>query len=296
MRIFKVLGAGTLALLITMMAGGVWMAIMTINLATSPAIPWGVPLMALALWAMWQYLKGKGWPRSTSEARRQYLRANPVSRQTYIWSFIAGALGVVALAGYWIVMTQLVKMPGNVLPDASEYPMFTMALFMVMGSLVSPFAEEASFRGYCQSMLEKQFRSPVAVVISSIFFALAHLNQGFLWPKQLVYFLAGVAFGTIAYLTRSILPGIPVHMLGDITFFTLVWRFDPTRRVVWEGGADTWFWLHAAQAAVFTVLAVLAYCRLAEVARLSFSQGAAYATGGTAAAKVQLSQTTFLRS
>jgi len=281
MRILKAIGAGTLALLITVLAGGVWIAIMTTNLATSPAIPWGVPVMAVVLWAMWQYLKGKGWPRSTSEVRRRYLRANPVSRQTYTWSFIAGALGIVALAGCWIVMTQLVKMPGNVLPDASKVPMPTMALFLLMGSLVSPFAEEASFRGYCQSMLEKQFRGPMVVVISSVFFALAHLNQGLLWPKQLVYFLAGLVFGAIAYLTKSILPAIPVHMLGDISFFTLVWRFDTTRRVVWEGGADAWFRIHAAQAVVFTILAVLAYCRLAKVARFGPEKSAVYAAAGT---------------
>ncbi len=163
-------------------------------------------------------------------------------------------------------MFQLVKMPGNVLPNPSDYPLLTMALFMLMGSLVSPLAEEAGLRGYCQVILEREFRGPIAVVISSVFFAFGHVNHGLLWPKLSVYFLAGLAFGTSAYLTKSILPGIPVHMLGDLTFFALVWPYDTSRRLVWEGGGDAWFWIHVAQAVVFTVLAIMAYCKLAGLA------------------------------
>jgi len=100
-------------------------------------------------------------------------------------------------------------------------------------------------------------------VVSSVFFAFGHYNHGMLWPKLSVYFLAGLAFGTIAYVTKSILPGIPVHMLGDLTFFALVWPYDTSRRLVWEGGGDTWFWVHVAQAIAFTALAILAYRKLA---------------------------------
>jgi hypothetical protein len=154
-------------------------------------------------------------------------------------------------------------MPGNVIPDPSQYPMLTMALVAVMGSLVSPLAEEAGLRGYCQSKLEREFRGPIAVVISSVFFAFGHVNHGLLWPKLTVYFLAGLMFGTIAYLTKSILPGIPVHMLGDLTFFTMVWPYDAARRTIWQSGADAWFYIHVAQAIVFGILALLAYRRLA---------------------------------
>ena len=65
--------------------------------------------MAAVLWLMWQYLSGKGWPPSTSEARHHYLRANRVSGQAFVWAVLAGALSIVALTGYWIVAFQLVK-------------------------------------------------------------------------------------------------------------------------------------------------------------------------------------------
>jgi membrane protease YdiL (CAAX protease family) len=214
---------------------------------------------------MWRYLDGKWWPRSTSAARRRYLRANPVSGRVFAAALLAGVLSVVALAGYWIVLFQLVRMPANALPDYSKYPLLTVALAIVMGSLVAPLSEEAAFRGYFQVILESEFRALAAVVISSVLFALAHFTQGFFWPKLLVYFLVGVAFGLIAYCTNSILPSIVVHIIGDLTFFTLIWRHDATRRFVRDNGVDGWFWIHAAQAIIFTALAILAFTRLARV-------------------------------
>ena len=250
-RTLKVVGFGLLALAITILAGGIWSALLVTNLRSSPAVPWSVPAMALLLWLAWSYLGGSGWPRSTSEARRRYLRANRKSGQTYLWALVAGVLSVVALAGTWIVLFGLVKMPPNALSDVSSYPRITVALMILMGSLVSPLMEEAGFRGYFQVALEREVRAPLAVVISSVVFALAHgPTQGFLWPKLLFYVLVGIAFGATAYLTDSTLPAIPVHFVGLLVFFTLIWPRDAARRSVLQSGTDNWFWIHAAQGIV----------------------------------------------
>jgi membrane protease YdiL (CAAX protease family) len=266
-RALSIIGFGLLAFAITILAGGIWSALLVTNLQRSPAVPWSVPVMGLLLWLMWSYLGGKGWPQSTSDARRHYLRANRRSARTYLWSFAAGVLSVVALAGYWIVLFRLVKMPPNALPDLSSYPRTTVALMILMGSLVAPFMEEAGFRGYFQVALEREFRGSVAVAVSSLVFALAHFAHGILWPKLLVYFLVGVAFGATAYLTNSTLPAIVPHIIGDLTFFTLVWPHDAARRLVFDSGTDIWFWIHVAQAIVFTLLAVSAFQRLARESR-----------------------------
>jgi membrane protease YdiL (CAAX protease family) len=262
-RALTIVGFGSLAFAIASLAGGIWTALLVTNLRISPSIPWSVFLMAPLLWLMWSYLGGKGWPRSTSDVRRHYLRANRRSGETYVWAFTAGVLSVVALAGYWIVLFRLVKMPPNTLPDVSSYPRMTVALMILMGSLVAPFMEEAGFRGYFQVALEREFPGSVAVTVSSLVFAFAHFAHGIVWPKLLVYFLAGIAFGATAYLTNSTLPAILPHMIGDLTFFTLVWPHDATRQLVWDNGADNWFWVHVAQAIVFTVLAGWAFQRLA---------------------------------
>jgi membrane protease YdiL (CAAX protease family) len=147
----------------------------------------------------------------------------------------------------------------------SSYPRMTVALMILMGSLVAPFMEEAGFRGYFQVALEREFHGSVAVIVSSLGFALAHFAHGILWPKLLVYFLVGVAFGATAYLTNSTLPAILPHMIGDLTFFTLVWPHDAARRLVSDSGTDNWFWIHVTQAIVFTALAVWAFQQLARV-------------------------------
>ena len=256
-----------LASLIAAFGTGVWTFLIGSNLATSPAIPWAVVAMAVVLWLMWQYLGGKWWPRSTSEARRSYLRANPVSREVFTWALLAGVLSLVALAGYWIVLVELAGAGGNpTIPDYSKYPLLTVVLGLVMGSLVSPITEEAAFRGYGQVILERVFPAGAAIMISAVLFALWHgPTQGFFWSKLLFYFVVGVDFGAIAYLTESTLPAIPVHILGDLTFFFLIWPYDAARPLVWKSGADLWFWVFAAQAIIFTALALLAFRRLAKV-------------------------------
>jgi len=88
-RTLKMVGFGLLAFAITTLAGGVWSVLLVTNLRSSPAVPWSVPTMALLLWLMWGYLGGKGWPRTTSYARRHSLRANRRSARTYLWSFSA---------------------------------------------------------------------------------------------------------------------------------------------------------------------------------------------------------------
>jgi hypothetical protein len=95
---------------------------------------------------------------------------------------------------------------------------------------------------------------------------LAHANHGWSWPKLLAYFLVGVTFGAIAHCTRSILASIRVHIVGDMIFFAFIWPHDRARWLVTEGGADSWFWIHVAQAAIFTALALSGFQRLAAYA------------------------------
>jgi membrane protease YdiL (CAAX protease family) len=268
-RTFKLVGLGLLAFAITIFAGGIWSALLVVNLQSTPRVPWSVPVMAVLLWLTWRYLGGEGWPRSNSQNRRFYLRANSVATRTYVWAWIAGGLALIAFGGYWIMFFQLVKMPANTFSDMSAFPRITVALMIAMGSLVAPLMEEAGFRGYFQVALERQYRAPFAVVISAFVFSLAHgPTQGFVWPKLLFYFLVGVVFGIIAYLTNSTLPAIPVHIAGLLIFFTLIWPRDASRRLAADGGADKWFWIHVTQAVIFTILTVWALWHLSKARTL----------------------------
>jgi membrane protease YdiL (CAAX protease family) len=257
---------GLLALLIIAAAGAVWAVLIVSNLKTTPSVPWCLPILLLFLYLLWEYLGGKGWPKSTAMGRRHLRRANPVSAEAFAWTAVAGGFAVTALAGLWIIAFQLFHIPPNPLLPANFVSSRLFVGAIIAGaSLLAPITEETAVRGYLQTVLEKELTPVVAIALSSFVFALAHVSQGVAWPKFLVYFLVGVTFGTMARLNDSILPVIPVHIAGDVTFFLLVWPHDATRRVVLESGADVWFWVHVTQAVVFTFLTVLAFKRLNHV-------------------------------
>jgi membrane protease YdiL (CAAX protease family) len=266
-RILLVVRAAVLGIFIALAGQAIWSAILVVNLKTTPSVPWAVALMIVLLWMIWQYLGGRWWPRSNSDARRRLLRANAVRARVFGWAILAGALSLVALSAYWRVVAQIVRMPSGVLPDMSMYPRVTVALMIVMGSLVSPILEQAGIWGYCQSMLEREFSGPVAVLLTAILFGiLPHPPMhSVLWPRLVFYFSTGAMLSVTAYLTKSILPGLTIHVVGLLTFFVLVFPYAANRPLLSEGGADWLFWIHVAQAIVFTALAAFAFVHLASV-------------------------------
>ncbi|HEV2235468.1 MAG TPA: CPBP family intramembrane glutamic endopeptidase [Ktedonobacterales bacterium] len=268
-RLVLVVGFAALAFVLTAVVGGIWSALLTINLATSPAIPWAVVVMALLLWLLWRYLGGAGWPRGTAEARRQHLRARRVAGRVFLWAVGAGLLAIVALAGLWFVLFQLAHLPPTrALPNYSRYPLSTVALALVMGSRVGAVAEESAFRGYLQGILEGTVGGVAAILITALVMAPEHAQtQGFVWPTLLFYIVVDVMLGATALLTQSVLPGIVTHSIGLLVFFTLVWPGDVIRQAIGGGTTDLWFGLHGAQTVVFAVLATLAFIHLARVSR-----------------------------
>jgi membrane protease YdiL (CAAX protease family) len=83
-------------------------------------------------------------------------------------------------------------------------------LFIV--ALVPAVSEELFFRASLQNILERWTRSPwVAIIISSIVFALLHLTIF----KFLGILTLGVALGTLFYITRNILYNIFFHFVNN---------------------------------------------------------------------------------
>jgi membrane protease YdiL (CAAX protease family) len=186
-----------------------------------------------------------------------------------MWAVGAGLLAIVALAGLWFVLFQLAHLPpARALPDTSKYPLYTVALALVMASLVGAVAEESAFRGYFQGVLEGTVGGVAAILITALVMAPEHaLTQGFVWPTLLFYLVVDAMLGATALLTGSILPGIVTHSIGLLVFFTLVWPGDMIRRAVGGGTTDLWLRLHGAQTLIFAVLATLAFIHLARISR-----------------------------
>lgn len=232
------------ALLATLVAQAVWTGLLVANLKLSPQLPWAVALMALILWSAWKYLGGAWWPASTQRARVHYRRANAVPLPLLGRAMAAGLLGLGGLIALWLVLVQLVKVPGNPAANFAGYSPLTVVAVVAMAGLVGAVSEEVGLRGYMLTRLEAAVGGWPAVVIVAVAISPGHgLTQGLVWPTLAWYFLADLLFGALALLTRSILPGVAVHAIGLLAFFSVVWPTDRYRHVATLGRQPALFWI-----------------------------------------------------
>jgi len=205
----------------------VWRYLIAANLAISPGAPWAAAAMVLYLWLYWRYLKGRGWPRSTSESRRRDLRAQQLTPTTWRWALVAGGSFMAATAPLTVILGRLFPLP-RLLPDfLQRLPPLTLVSFLLMSSIVAGVVEEAAFRGYLQSPIERRHGPVLAILITSMVFVLFHLpGRPSVSPSYLfLVSLASLNYGILAYLTNSILPGLVLHASGDVASFALIWWF-----------------------------------------------------------------------
>jgi membrane protease YdiL (CAAX protease family) len=196
-----------------------WLVLFPFNVRIAPDVPWAAGATGLYLFLLLIWLGGAGWPRRWSGFRRRSLRlrrpVGPSDEGPAIGAIVL-FLGLLYVA--WILIGRAAGPP-----DLSGYPTTSIRLSaFIMGGLISGVVEEAAFRGYMQSNLER-FGPGMAIGATSLVFALAHGVHGL---QALVLlgpglFLASVLYGLLAYKTGSILPGIVIHVSGDLarTYF-----------------------------------------------------------------------------
>lgn len=191
-----------------------WMLLSQLNARIRPDLPWAalVTLAYLALLLAW--LDGRGPPVRTVHRRRELLRLHLQTRSddtALPVSAIVALLGVLYVL--WIAISLM-----SPLPDLSAYPttVYRWSMF-IMGGVTAGVVEEIAFRGYMQTGLERIDRKN-ALWITSLVFALSHITQGIgalllLGPGL---FIASMLFCMLARRTGTILPGMAIHVLGDL--------------------------------------------------------------------------------
>ena len=243
------------------------------NLRYYASVPWAVPVTAVYLWVFWRYLKGAGPPESTAEQRRTSLRANRVSRHVWAWALLAGGLGIVVLVLALRVANRLVALPSQQLPDLTQVPEVTVLSLLLMAAPVAGIVEEAAFRGYMQGPIERKYGLAVAILVTGTMFAVAHLDFTLiLWP----YYVAVAAiYGTVTYLTNSILPAVVLHTGGNIYSNLDLWLHGQAEwqassspsALIWKTGADASFSIWCIALLIVAAAMVWAYIELARAAR-----------------------------
>ena len=89
--------------------------------------------------------------------------------------------------------------------------------------LIAPLAEETHFRGLLFRWLTAKVPLIVALVASALIFAGVHLLVAWGWDSGVVdYFATGVACAWLFQESRSLWPGILLHMMLNILFVLVV--------------------------------------------------------------------------
>ena len=244
------------------------------NLKFLPRIPWMLAAATVWLWGFWRYVSGSGWPQATRETRRRDLRATPITGMVWRWSLLAGGLGLLSVAGLAFLTPRLAEIPRDAFKfsvDFSNYPPWTVVSILLVVSVVSGVAEEAGFRGYMLSQIERRHGWIAATIITGVMFFLAHyVSHAYATFAFLPFFLAVSALhARLVCLSGSILPSIVLHAAGDfavVPFFYGLMGTVPLSSVL-KTGVDSSFMVEVALTLVFAAAAVPAFRKLAEVTR-----------------------------
>lgn len=191
-----------------------WTLLAPVNARVRPDLPWAALVTVAYLGILLAWLHGLGPPQRTSDERRRSLRLWPPSTEDGD-GLTAGVILVLLglLYALYIVISRI-----SPLPDLSSYPttVYRWSMFL-MGGITAGVVEEVAFRGYMQTGIERHDREN-AIWITSVVFVASHITQGIgavvaMGPGL---FIASMLYGMLARRTGTILPGMVMHVLGDL--------------------------------------------------------------------------------
>jgi membrane protease YdiL (CAAX protease family) len=240
--IFATLRAVLLGFVVLMIGGVVSGALMFSNLQLAPNLPLFLPATILWLWLFWRYVRGDGWPRSMSDRRRSLLRARKLSSRAWGWSLVAGGLALAAVMGIGFMTYRFAALPDAAYRapfDIASFPPWTLVSIFAAVALTAAVVEEAAFRGYMLSGIQRRFGWAVGVGVVAVLFYFAHLSHAYATVAFLPFFLAhGLTMGLLVFYTRSIAPGIVLHAVSDLIVLPMQYGVIPSAgqsAFVWQG-------------------------------------------------------------
>jgi predicted Abi (CAAX) family protease len=136
-------------------------------------------------------------------------------------------------------------------------------------SAVAGVVEEAAFRGYMLSGIERRHGWIAAILVTGlVFFLDHHFGHAYATVAFLPFFLAVSSLhGLLVYLTRSIRPSIILHAVADAIVIPIQYGLigNPSVSSVWKNGIDSSFLLLIGVVVGFALAAVPAFVKLATV-------------------------------
>ena len=134
-----------------------------------------------------------------------------------ILSTLVLSLGIIILVDEFDRIASLLFTPPEYLDQLGymlKFDSFNTAVFLMFGIVVlAPLGEEILFRGFLQKFLEEHWQDVTrAVLVTSLFFAIIHLNP--FWLIQI--YMLGVILGFLAWRTGSIWAGFILHAANNL--------------------------------------------------------------------------------
>lgn len=159
-------------------------------------VPGSLLTLFFTVWYLWK----KGYLADDGQIY------SPVSGGYLGWTALMG-VGVIVLLE---ALTEALDFLPNWLETSFDQILSNWAGVLYV-ALLGPVLEELMFRGAITRELLRKFRPGMAIFISGLLFGLIHFN-----PVQSVFgFLAGMLLAWLYWRTRSVVPGIVVHVLNN---------------------------------------------------------------------------------
>ena len=130
-----------------------------------------------------------------------------------IWSACFGFAAIVLIVLLYMAGINALRMLYTPLP----YSKTLIVLYLVIGGVVGPIAEEVFFRGILFGFL-RRWGAYTAVIISTLLFVLPHLAGSNLPVTQLV---GGIVFAIAYEKEKNLMVPITIHCLGNLAIFSI---------------------------------------------------------------------------
>jgi membrane protease YdiL (CAAX protease family) len=240
------------------------------NLRTTPRVPWMLLITALWLWLFWWYLQGRGWPQQTTDFRRRDLRGDSLPARVWGWALLAGALGIASTLalGFATLRVANVSREAFAAPvNFSSYPSLTVICAIACISATAGVVEEAGFRGFMLSPIQRRHGWTVAILITGFMFFLDHhFSHVYATFAFLPFFLAiSAVHGLLVKYSGSIRPSVLLHAAADFLVIPILYGLVGSLSVtpISQTGLDRQFLVCLALMIIFAIAAVPTFRSLA---------------------------------
>ena len=264
-RVPVIIRAVITGILVGLTAANLW-PLLLVKLGAPVASAAEVVFLAAYMW----WASGGGPPARLRAVRSDYFRATRLTAAQWFWGVIAALAFAATIHAAIVLLFRFVPFPAEAFHKGYDFSFIPSRqlqwLAVVVSALSAGVCEETGFRGYMQRPIENRHGPFVAILISSLFFMLLHLNKDWALIGMVpIVFGAGVLLGVLARASGTLLFCMLGHWIMDIGLFAYWWtQIAGTfgQRPISETGMDQAFTVECGVFAAVLIVLAIATARL----------------------------------